>query len=142
MVFRSSSVRAPELSAGGGGGVEDGSGGSALDGGGGGSGVGRHATTAEKPNRADRMRLLERTLRRGIALSVSISRVYRVSIGFYSRVVMTGVRHCGDAALPASRPEGSPRENELRWRENPAWDQSVTMRKRKKLERPLTVDRA
>jgi hypothetical protein len=68
VVLRSSSARAPELS--GAGGAGEGSRGSALDIGGGGD-VDRHARTAESPRIADRMRLLGRTLR--IALSVSIN---------------------------------------------------------------------
>jgi hypothetical protein len=71
-VLRSSSVRAPELS--GAGGAGEGSRGSALDIGGGGGDVDRHASTAESARIADRMRLLGRRVRRGIALSVSISR--------------------------------------------------------------------
>jgi hypothetical protein len=86
MVFRSSSVRAPGLREEGGGGPGDGDGshGSALDIGDGGGDVDRHARTAENPRSVEKMRLLGRRLRRGIAILVSISRGYRVSVRFYS----------------------------------------------------------
>jgi hypothetical protein len=82
MVFRSSSVREPEPGEEGDGG--SGGRGSALDAGGGGADVDRHARTAESARRADRMRLVGRTSRRGIALSFRISRVYRARVRFYS----------------------------------------------------------
>ncbi len=82
IVFRSSSVRVPELREvrADGGGI----GGSALDVGDGGGDVDRHARTAESPKSAARIGLLGWALRHGFALSVSISRAYRVPVRFYS----------------------------------------------------------
>ncbi|MGD0679966.1 MAG: hypothetical protein ABSC94_31670 [Polyangiaceae bacterium] len=71
MVFRSSSVRASELREEGGDVAKDGNRGSALDVGDGGGD--RHATTAENPSSAEKMSLLERTLRLGIAPSVGMA---------------------------------------------------------------------
>src|SRR5580658_8777226 len=79
IVFRSSSVRAPELSEAGVGGAGEGSCDSAVGLGDGGGDVDRHARTAENPKSAEKVRLLERTLRPGIVPSVSMRRIHRVS---------------------------------------------------------------